>query len=219
MYGYSSRKRLDTVMQECVQNFDMSDEEPYTAESDDDPDFKEESENDESEQKIIEKQVGASLSTVVSDSEVYSNSRALSEVESRGDDSNSWALIVKSFEKYPFNIPIRVPVNLAVEIQDHSELDIFLKIGTDGVFELMAVQTNIYAEQKIIEEIVNETVCPKSILNEWIPTSAAEIKKFLGIIIWMGLDCIYETMLYQIQYYKTLLNHTACVPKHISNRQ
>nr|CAI5841656.1 unnamed protein product [Callosobruchus analis] len=52
----------------------------------------------------------------------------------------------------------------------------------------MVKQTNIYADQKIVKQIVDESIGPKSRLNDWVTTNSAEMKVFLGMIIWMGLD-------------------------------
>lgn len=186
----NERKRLQALMDDCLG--DMSDEDPFATNSVDDPDYQQSSDSDSDEEnqpppaknpKICPNLPNATTSNTLSDSE-SSNSP----LETEHDAQNCWGPILRNFKDFPFNINSGVPANLAAELQGKNELDVFLKIVTEDVFDLMALQTNIYAEQTIIGNIVNNSIGPQSRLNDWVPTDSSEMKVFLGIIIWMGLD-------------------------------
>lgn len=51
------------------------------------------------------------------------------------------------------------------------------------VFDLIVTETNRYAGQ-----LLSTPLRPHSRLNAWKETNADEIKQFLGIIMWMGLE-------------------------------
>lgn len=54
-----------------------------------------------------------------------------------------------------------------------------MEIISQNIFEMMSSQINIDAEQKTVEKIFNETICPKAKLNELYPTDADRM--------WIGL--------------------------------
>lgn len=56
------------------------------------------------------------------------------------------------------------------------------------VIDLIVQQTNLFTEQEIIKMIVNEALGESSRLHLWSDTNSKEIKLFLAILIWMGLD-------------------------------
>lgn len=58
----------------------------------------------------------------------------------------------------------------------------------DDVLQLSVNQTNKYAEQQI-----SKGISPKARLNNWKKTSIDEIKKMLGLVMWMGL-CRYPQL-------------------------
>lgn len=78
----------------------------------------------------------------------------------------------------------------AIDSLDSSEnsLDFFLLFMDDEVLDLIVMETNRYAEQCIIDCITNENVSDSMRLMKWVDTDKEEIKKFVGLIIWMGLD-------------------------------
>ncbi|KAI4463228.1 piggybac transposable element-derived protein 4 [Holotrichia oblita] len=53
----------------------------------------------------------------------------------------------------------------------------------DEVINMIVVETNKYAEQKL----KNNQHKTSSRINKWVPTNSDEIKKFLGLVLWMGL--------------------------------
>lgn len=65
----------------------------------------------------------------------------------------------------------------------------FYKLFLDAeVISLIVRETNLYAEQQIINGIVNQTICKNSLLANWTDTNEKEMWLFIGIIIWMGLS-------------------------------
>lgn len=67
--------------------------------------------------------------------------------------------------------------------QDSTPLDIFSLIVDDELLNFIVTETNRYADQC-------KAVQPQqqfARINKWVPTNVQEIKKFLGLSIWMGL--------------------------------
>lgn len=59
---------------------------------------------------------------------------------------------------------------------------------TNDILETLVKYTNMYAEQKIVKLICNESSTPNCRLSRWKDVTADELRVFFGIIIWMGLD-------------------------------
>nr|CAI5829673.1 unnamed protein product [Callosobruchus analis] len=102
--------------------------------------------------------------------------------------SNGWGHIERNFKDFVFDEPFGVPADTINELRGRNELECFSKIVTEEVIYLMVKQTNIYADQNLVEKIVDESIGPKSRLNDWVTTNSAEMKVILAMIIWMGLD-------------------------------
>ncbi|XP_050294288.1 piggyBac transposable element-derived protein 4-like [Anthonomus grandis grandis] len=68
------------------------------------------------------------------------------------------------------------------------ELHFFELLVSDDVINKIIVETNRYAEQQIILAITNENIGQYSRLNAWVDTNCNEIRTFIAILIWMGLD-------------------------------
>lgn len=65
----------------------------------------------------------------------------------------------------------------------------FYKLFVDNdVLSHLVVETNRYAEQQIIQGIVNDSISKNSILSLWHDTTENEILLFLAVIMWTGLD-------------------------------
>lgn len=62
-------------------------------------------------------------------------------------------------------------------------VDFFCLFITDEIFDLMVLETNRYAHQNID----NPNLEPKARLRQWKDTNPAEMKRFFGILLWMGL--------------------------------
>lgn len=66
--------------------------------------------------------------------------------------------------------------------------DFYFLFVNEDVIDLLVTETNKYYDQKLIEGIVEEKITPNSLIAKWNPLSVEELKRFLGLIIWMGLD-------------------------------
>lgn len=73
-------------------------------------------------------------------------------------------------------------------LRNQNELAYFKLFVDEELLSIMVEETNIYAEQMIIDGICNETIGTGSRLNTWFPTSVVEMQRFLGVLLWMCLD-------------------------------
>ncbi|KAK9680319.1 Transposase IS4 [Popillia japonica] len=64
-----------------------------------------------------------------------------------------------------------------------TSVEVFLSIIDDEVIDLIVTETNRFAQQKIAS--VRKT--KSAPINIWNPTTNGEMKKFLGLTMWMGL--------------------------------
>ena len=64
-----------------------------------------------------------------------------------------------------------------------SPLDVFSLLVDENVIHRIVAETNRYAAQTI----ANRSLTKFARLNKWVDTDEVEIKKFLGLIFWMGL--------------------------------
>ena len=71
-------------------------------------------------------------------------------------------------------------------------IDIFELFVTDEVVDCIVAETNRYASQVID----SQTITRKSRLNVWRPTDRAEMRKFLGIVMLMGIFPLPKISLY-----------------------
>ena len=86
-------------------------------------------------------------------------------------------------------------------------VDIYLQFLTIDIIDMIVRETNRYAEQSIAATVVTR----KSRLNDWNATTREEIKKFIGLVIYMGLVPLPELSLY---WSKSLLYHNKLVSDH-----
>nr|CAI5863375.1 unnamed protein product [Callosobruchus analis] len=64
----------------------------------------------------------------------------------------------------------------------------FYKLLLEDTIPIIVQQTNLYAEERIISCIANETIKKNSLLTYWKDTDESEILAFIGMLIWMGLN-------------------------------
>lgn len=79
----------------------------------------------------------------------------------------------------------------ARELKNGTEGEYFSLLVPDNMFETIANETNLYAQQ-----CLSKTLKPKSRANEWKPTSKNEIKQLFGLILYMGLVKLPQINLY-----------------------
>jgi hypothetical protein len=58
--------------------------------------------------------------------------------------------------------------------------DFYLLLATEEIFQIIADQTNLFASQKLTDIQSYRT-------DQWYNTNPEEIKRFFGLIIWMGI--------------------------------
>ena len=64
-----------------------------------------------------------------------------------------------------------------------SPVDVYKLFVDDEFINLVVAQTNLYAQQDIAKRLPSSS----SRLQKWVPTNAVEMRKFLGLIMYMGL--------------------------------
>lgn len=82
-----------------------------------------------------------------------------------------------AFRLFPIDV-------LTQDVDGKTALELYALIVDDGPFDLMAVETNRYAEQVIAAAEISRR---SRLLRAWVPTSAKEMKVFLGVLLLMGL--------------------------------
>lgn len=103
-------------------------------------------------------------------------------------DAINWTPYTKPrknrFYKFEYDGPNgpNVPDNL------ENPIDFYLLFLTDELLHKMAEETNRYAEQKIIDKIVDESLTANSRLQDWKAVDVSELKIFFAYILWFGLD-------------------------------
>jgi len=66
----------------------------------------------------------------------------------------------------------------------HEPIDFLNLFVDDSVLEMMVTETNRNAHQVLGQK----TLSPESRIGNWIDTDKNEMRLFLGLLIWMGLD-------------------------------
>lgn len=97
---------------------------------------------------------------------------------------------IKSFES---STGVKSDISLSMACGKPREF--YMLLVTDDIFENIAVETNRYAHQVIQEKNLK----PSSRLQAWTETNKDEIKKFFGLIIWMGIVKLPTISLYWSQ--------------------
>ena len=62
-------------------------------------------------------------------------------------------------------------------------IDVYSKMVTDDIYDLIVQQTNLNAQQVISSQRISR----KSQLNQWKDTDTTEVKKFWAIVLYMGV--------------------------------
>lgn len=96
----------------------------------------------------------------------------------------NWGPVVGNYKLIaPFSIPSGVNDEVAAMLANGTPGDFFDAVVDDRVISLICNQTNIYATQSVLAA----DATPSSRLHDWIPTTNIEIRKFIGLVAWMGL--------------------------------
>lgn len=81
-----------------------------------------------------------------------------------------------------------IPATVQQEMSGKKELDFFELFVSERVLDMIVLETNRYTEQQIIIEITNGTLTKEARLNAWVDTNKTEMRVFIAILLWMGLD-------------------------------
>jgi hypothetical protein len=94
--------------------------------------------------------------------------------------------------------------------ENSTPFDIFSLFVDDEILNLLVVETNRYAEQRINGGIYSSN----SRIQNWKPTNSEEIKKFLGLILYMGIVKINPIA----NYWSTSVLYNLKLPRTIMSR-
>ncbi|KAK9695294.1 Transposase IS4 [Popillia japonica] len=95
----------------------------------------------------------------------------------------NWEAVTgKSLKTFPFTTPSGC-IDSVREMVDKAPIDFFNLFIDDEVINLMVVEINRYAAQKLN----NLELLPHTRIRQWKGVTSQEMKKILGIHIWMGL--------------------------------
>lgn len=95
-------------------------------------------------------------------------------------DNIQWNEFANRQQSFPFIGKSGLLLDLPSDISPSEVLSLFLD---ETVISLLVIETNRYAEQKLLERETTDYARQ----NRWKPTTSEEIKKFIGLMIWMGL--------------------------------
>ena len=75
-----------------------------------------------------------------------------------------------------------VPPDIYAKLHQKGPIDCFNHLLDDEIIGLLVIETNRFAAQTL-----SETSLPNARVKKWIETNAVEMRKFIGILFWMGL--------------------------------
>lgn len=70
---------------------------------------------------------------------------------------------------------------------DVSPYEVYQLFATDEIFEHIVIETNRYAKQELLSMNLPRKKRKKHRLSKWVDTTIDEMKKFFGLMLWMGL--------------------------------
>lgn len=102
----------------------------------------------------------------------------------------AWANVKGNLNKFDFT-PAQQPGiknSITNKLQGSSVFDYYSIFVDEEVLNLLVLETNRFATQCIVKEIISEANLPHSRLSKWVDTTRNELLMFLGLVMWMGLD-------------------------------
>lgn len=70
---------------------------------------------------------------------------------------------------------------------DARPLEVFQLFVSDEILEHIVTETNRYAAQSLSSDNLPRKQAKKHRLHQWVNTTVHELKKILGLVLWMGL--------------------------------
>lgn len=125
--------------------------------------------------------------SIQSQSDNESEEDDLTELDVETEPQQEWTAVVGDFQNFNFQENAGITQDV-INLKNENELTYYKLFVSEDIINTIVDQTNIYANQVIVNGICEESIGPSSRLNKWTPTDKHEIYRFLGIIIWMGLD-------------------------------
>ena len=113
------------------------------------------------------------------------------EVPAAGETSAEgpqWSDFVGRQKTFQFTGAHGIQVPVSEEVTPYEVWNMFVDTN---IMKHLVEQTNLYARQqkeKRMQPNSRRPLTPNSRLQKWVDTNEAELKKFLGIILWMGLN-------------------------------
>ena len=125
--------------------------------------------------EIIEQVIQQNINYSDEGTELEKNSEARSEV--------TWSDVTGvNFNNIPFTVPNPGICTPLFDFFEKSPYEFYKMLVTDEIFDLFVSETNLYAEQQKSREKSS-----KARIQKWKSTDRAEMEKFVGCIMWMGL--------------------------------
>lgn len=104
--------------------------------------------------------------------------------ENNANQNELWIHPVGRHLVFDFEAESGITPEYAAALQEASPLDFWSVFVDNKILDEMVNQTNLYATQTLLD---TEDIASSSRLHKWSPTTRCEMKKFLGIICYMGL--------------------------------
>ena len=97
-----------------------------------------------------------------------------------------WGLVSVSERQYVYTDEEKILEEPCVDNEDGvvEPIDVYNMFVTNEIMSFIVEQTNLYAQQTIN----SRTLTRKSRLKKWVPTNTDELRKFIGLVIAMGLN-------------------------------
>lgn len=181
------RRILTTKLKKIADKINIDTNEVRDFDSDDsvqDPDWRQ-NDSDAAGSELSDEQIfddEVNLEDVLRELAVDEMENDESQMQSEDDEiimNSVWSEYVGRHKDFPFT----GSHGLQRDIEDISVFEAFSQIVDNEVVDHIVTETNRYAEQCIL----SKTPRKHARLTKWIPTNAEEIKKFLGLTLWMGL--------------------------------
>lgn len=125
----------------------------------------------------------------------YVNNCRISEQDDQVSDNLDisdilWGPISENPITFSTAFPCLIDEEIVNKIHNFSPQEVYALFVNDEIIDFLVTETNRYAHQKIeVEKETSSTgnLSKGSRLNRWQPVDRREMKKFFGIILWMGL--------------------------------
>lgn len=143
----------------------------------------------------------AIVANTVIDAEVSNSTESVDELQCNEVVNNTnnlatsrmvWSNVTGNLNDYIFSVDFgirsEILLNSLPQNKQLQPVDVFNFLIDEEVLTYILKETNRYAEQKIVVGIANESITKYARITLWNDINLADLKQFLGMIVWMGLD-------------------------------